>query len=91
MATGKKEGDLRLGWSVGADGVPYDVAPIGTEYADDPATKCIVKALAGWKFPKRKEPTLHIDFPIRFAALKGQCRPGASRPVRATYSVYPPP
>lgn len=67
VATGKKEGDLRLGWSVAADGVPYDVAPIGTEYADDPATKCIVKALAGWKFPKRKEPTLHIDFPIRFA------------------------
>ncbi len=61
---GKKDGDLRLGWKVSAEGVPYDIAPIGNGFAGDPTAKCITRALAAWRFPRRKVPTLHIDFPI---------------------------
>lgn len=55
------------------------------DLAEDPVTN---EALATFRFPGRPQATREIDFPIRF---NRQCRPGASRPVRATYSVYPPP
>jgi hypothetical protein len=64
-ALGKKDGELHLGWKVSAEGVPYDIAAIGSEFAADPSAKCITKALAAWRFPRRKAPTLHIDFPIK--------------------------
>lgn len=46
-----------------AGGIPYDVEE--AQEKDDPATKCLVKAISGWKFPKRVVPTLTIDFPVR--------------------------
>jgi len=69
-ALGRKDGSstlkLRLGWSVSAEGKPYGIAPLGSELAADPVTKCLVKALATFKFPTRKQATRDIDFPIRF-------------------------
>ena len=67
MAAGAGELGVNLGWSVTAAGVPYDIAPVDPKLAGEPTTKCIVKALAGWKFPQRKEPTRSIVFPIRFS------------------------
>jgi hypothetical protein len=58
--------DLMLVFSVSPDGVPNHVtAPNATDLVDSPIMACVVKALAGWTFPKRKEPTLGIEFPIR--------------------------
>lgn len=64
-ALGTQEIELNLIWKVTAAGVPYDIEPRGGVGAEENATKCIMKALAGWRFPKRSKETLNIDFPIR--------------------------
>ncbi len=57
--------DLHLTWKVTAGGTPYEVE--STTGKENPAAKCLVKAVAGWKFPERAVPTMNIDFPVRMA------------------------
>ena len=65
-ALASRDGDLRLGWNVSAEGVPFEVALLTKEFEDDPGATCLVEAFENFRFPKKDSPTTGIDFPIRF-------------------------
>ena len=53
-----------LMWKVNAAGVPYDIEPGDGEPADDRILKCLVDAVATWKFPEGSVDTPVVEYSI---------------------------